>query len=190
MSARVLGFAALGVLLVADLALPVRPARAMGIARACAGGSAAIDAARAWGLESHWLGAASRDRQRASDGCGPAALSVLLRRRERQVPQGLLWSVCRVPEGGTTLGRLQRAASAFGVATSIDVVGDFANAEPPLLVHLQRGHFVVLEQRRGSVLDVFDPACGRVRMRAGVLQRAASGAVLRLGASPAAAGDR
>ncbi len=96
----------------------------------------------------------------------------------RRVPQDVLWSACRRRGGGTTLGCLANAARAFGFPVRILVVADFAALELPAIVHLQRGHFVVLEHWTANVAEITDPACGRIRVRGARLRRAASGAVL------------
>ena len=135
-------------------------------------------ALESWGPDCAWVGAAPGDLQHAVDGCGPASLARLLRTAGRPVPQDVLWSACRVRGGGTTLGCLANAARAFGFPVQVIVVADFAALELPAIIHLQRGHFVVLERWTASVAEIIDPACGRIRVRGATLRRAASGAVL------------
>src|SRR5262249_20166656 len=89
-----------------------------------------------------------------------------------------VWCMCRAPGGGTTLGRLARAACALGVPAEVDVVDDLGAIALPAILHLRRGHFVVLREWRGRVATVVDPACGRIRIRAEPLRRAACGAAL------------
>jgi ABC-type bacteriocin/lantibiotic exporter with double-glycine peptidase domain len=134
--------------------------------------------AAAWGREAERLGETPGERQQARDGCGPAALSVVLRARGTRVPQRLLWSVCRVRGGGTTLGVLARAAARFGHPAAVGVDPRLEHTPLPAIVHLRRGHFVVLERRDGGRAVIFDPGCGRVRVPMAVLRRRASGAVL------------
>jgi hypothetical protein len=131
-----------------------------------------------WGPDCAWIGAAPENLQHAVDGCGPAALAVFLRTAGRSVPQDVIWSACRMPGGGTTLGCLAKAARAFGVPVQTRMVADLAALDLPAIVHLQRGHFVVLERFTAAVAEITDPACGRIRLRAAALRGAASGAVL------------
>ncbi len=135
-------------------------------------------ALESWGPDCAWVGAAPGDLQHAVDGCGPAALALLLRTAGRPVPQDVLWSACRMRGGGTTLGCLARAARTFGLPVQVRVVADFTALELPAIVHLQRGHFVLLERCNAAVAEITDPACGRIRVRGATLRRMASGAVL------------
>lgn len=143
----------------------------------------AVRALRAWGPDCAWLGPGREALQAASDGCGAAALAVVLRRHGRFVPQRLLWTLCRLPHGGTNLGRLARAARSFGVQPAVGFAADFAALPVPAVVHLRRGHFVVLDAWVPPFAVLFDPACGRVRVRGAALREAASGAVLCVGAA-------
>jgi ABC-type bacteriocin/lantibiotic exporter with double-glycine peptidase domain len=149
-------------------------------------GAAASAGPAGWGVVAEWgpdavrLEAAAGDRQRERDGCGAAALHIVLRAHGVHVPQRLLWSMCRVPRGGTTLGTLARAARNFGLHADLGAEPSLDDARLPAIVHLRRGHFVVLESRTGSTAVLFDPACGRVRVPLRVLQRRASGAVLEI----------
>jgi len=132
----------------------------------------------AWGPDCVWLGALAEELQETRDGCGAASLATLLRTRGCDTPQHLVGCMCRVPGGGTTLGRLARVAGALGVPAEVDLVDDLGAVALPAILHLHRGHFVVLREWRGPVATLVDPACGRIRIRAAALRRAASGAVL------------
>jgi len=131
-----------------------------------------------WGPGASPVDAALADRQSEPDGCGAAALAVVLRAHGTHVPQRLLWSVSRLPEGGTRLGDLSRAAVRFGHRAEVGNDPRLEHVMLPAIVHLRRGHFVVLEARAGGDAIVFDPGCGRVRVSLGALRRRASGAVL------------
>jgi hypothetical protein len=149
-------------------------------------GAAARAGPAGWGVVAEWgpdavrLDSAAGDRQRERDGCGAAALHTVLRAHGVQVPQRLLWSMCRVPRGGTTLGTLARVARRFGLRADLGAEPSLHDARLPAIVHLRRGHFVVLESRSSSTAVLFDPACGRVRVPWRALQRRASGAVLEI----------
>jgi len=151
-------------------------------------GGAGILALTAWGTRSRWEGDAIDDRQRFADSCGPAALRAVLRHRGLSAPQELLWSLCRVPGGGTTLGRLAAIAQRFGFECRLAWDPELERVHPPAVVHLARGHFVVLERRTGGCVRILDPACGRVRVSVETLRREASGALLVFPATSAASG--
>jgi ABC-type bacteriocin/lantibiotic exporter with double-glycine peptidase domain len=134
----------------------------------------------AWGRGAVALAPLRELRQQEADGCGAAALHVLLAAHGTRVPQRLLWSMCRVPGGGARLGSLARAARCFGHRPVIASDPGLERTSLPAIVHLRRGHFVVLEARDGTQATVFDPGCGRVRVDWPALRRRASGAVLAL----------
>jgi len=150
-------------------------------------------ATRSWGLHSRWRGAAARDRQRLPDACGPAALSAVLRLRGVAVRQELLWSVCRLQDGGTSLERLAWAARRFGSNCEARSFADLREVPLPAVVHLRRRHFVVVRYLDARLAEIFDPDCGDVAVPAAELLRQASGATLIFagdGARPAAATAR
>jgi ABC-type bacteriocin/lantibiotic exporter with double-glycine peptidase domain len=132
-----------------------------------------------WGRHCRWLGDGGDALQREADACGPAALAALLATCGRGAPgQSLLWSICRRPCGGTTLGGLAAAARALGYSCDVQWCGALAMLEPPAIVHLRRGHFVVLEARAAHAARILDPAWGRLTVPWPVLDARSSGAVL------------
>lgn len=145
---------------------------------AAARGPDAWRTAQAWGARSRWLDAATAGRQRFADACGPACLDVLLHHHGLCVPQTLLWNICRLPEGGTSMQRLAAAARRFGVPCSIDTCFPPRDLPLPAIVHLQRRHFVVLLGIDAESALLLDPACGRIRVPTAELLRQASGVVL------------
>jgi hypothetical protein len=140
-------------------------------------------AAIEWGPRSRWEGDAAEDRQHLLDACGPAALRAVLRERGLPATQEVLWSICRVRGGGTNLGRLAGVAERFGHPCRVTWDRELDTVRTPAVVHLARGHFVVLERRDGVWARVLDPACGRLRVPLADLRRRASGAVLDFPAS-------
>jgi hypothetical protein len=138
----------------------------------------AWEATRCWGLRSRWLHPTPAHRQRRRDGCGAAALGAVLQARGRRVSQELLWGMCRIPSGGTTLARLAATARCLGqpgearLATRLDAL------PLPAIVHLRRRHFVVLQRLAAGRAEVLDPACGTVLVPPEKLRAEASGAVL------------
>ena len=144
----------------------------------------AVHALRAWGPDCAWLGRGNDRLQTTPDGCGAAALAAMLRRHGRTVPQRLLWTACHLPHGGTNLGRLASTARGFGLEPTVGFTAEFAALPVPAIVHLRRGHFVVLDAWTPPFAVVFDPGCGRVRVHGTALRDAASGAVLCAHAAP------
>ena len=170
------------------LALVATAAVACVLSRPAVGAKGAawnLGVAVAWGSDAVALAPALDERQQEPDGCGAAALQVLLRAHGTRVPQPLLWSMCRVPGGGARLGTLARAARCFGHPVTLASDPGLEHTAIPAIVHLRRGHFVVLEARDGATATVFDPDCGRVRVPWPALRRRASGAVLVLHAAAA-----
>jgi hypothetical protein len=141
-------------------------------------GPGAWESCTSWGLRSRGLAAASADRQRCVDACGPAALAAVLRPRGVPVTQELLWSICRIPSGGTTLAGLAAAARCFGQACETRYGSTLEDLPLPAIVHLRRRHFVVLLRFAPERAEVFDPACGMVLVPGARLRREASGAAL------------
>jgi hypothetical protein len=149
-----------------------------GLLRALSGGEASWACAAGWGWRGEWVASATADRQRAPDGCGPAALAAVLRQSRPGMSQELLWSICRQPAGGTTLGRMAWPAQRFGVRCHVCWVPDPTQLPCPAIVHLRRGHFVVLQRYDGARAWVLDPACGVVRVPQREFVAHASGAAL------------
>ena len=135
-------------------------------------------AAMAWSTASRWIEPAGVDAQRFRDGCGAASLGAVMRDRGRAVPQSLLWSILRQPQGGTTLGALACTARRFGFECEVRWEPCPQFIPTPAILHLRRSHFVVLRAIGPEIAEVLDPACGVVRVRTCALVRQLSGAVL------------
>jgi len=149
------------------------------IAAAVVAGPRVWPALFAWGSRSRGLDGMRGVKQEKADGCGAAALQWLLGAHDRDVPQNLLWSLTRLPQGGTSARRLARIGTRFGLACRVQRLASApAPALLPAIVHLRRGHFVVLEQVRGGTARLFDPACGGVLVRSAVLERQMSGIII------------
>lgn len=174
-------------LVVADACEPARlAADVAGAVIASGQGPDSWQAWMAWGPRCRWRDAATADRQRAPDACGAAALAHLLQTRTPQLSQELLWSLSRLPDGGTSLARLVTTARRFGHAAEARFDPRLEDLPLPVIVHLRRRHFVVLVQRDASTAEVLDPACGLLLVPWEVLLRQASGAALTLLPPPAA----
>lgn len=142
----------------------------------------------AWGPGSQAARAEVGTRQQWPDGCGAAALLEVLRRHGRPVRHRLLYRLTRLPAGGTTAHRLAHIGRSFGVDCSVQRLA-FPTGETlplPAILHLRRGHFVVLRQWGVRWARLFDPACGGVLVRHEVLRRRASGIAVVCGTTPGA----
>jgi hypothetical protein len=147
------------------------------------GGAPACAAALVWGTRCRREPGGELDRQHAADGCGPAVLYAVLGHTPPAPPQDLLWSICRRPGGGTTLGSLARTAHCFGRRSRVVWDPRLERIAVPAIVHLRRGHFILLERRGRGCAWLLDPALGRVRVPWPALRAAASGATLEFPAS-------
>jgi hypothetical protein len=169
------------------MARPATVASLPAIVRTLTGGEASWRCAITWGWRGRRVESTSIDLQRAPDGCGPAALAAVLRRSQAGISQDLLWSICRLPGGGTTLGRLAWTARRFGQPCRVCWTADPASLPCPAIVHLRRGHFVVLQRCGSEAASVLDPGCGIVSVPRCVLAARASGAALVFDAAAAPA---
>jgi hypothetical protein len=136
-------------------------------------------ARRDWPAASRWIAPAGADAQRYRDGCGAAALAVILREHgPAPAPQSLLWNILRLPHGGTTLGAIARTARRFGVDCELRWEPRPEHLPVPSIVHLRRSHFVVVRAIEPHFVEIFDPACGVLRLSADALASELSGAAL------------
>ncbi len=136
---------------------------------------------RTYGGRSRALAGPGAARQRYADGCGAAALQLLLQEcAGRRWNQNLLYALTRQPEGGTSLARLHSVARRLGALCDVDTLESAPAAwVVPALVHLRRRHFVVLVEMHEGRAEIIDPACGRLAVETGALRTAASGLALR-----------
>lgn len=121
--------------------------------------------------------------------CGPACLASLLAYFGCRVPLRELRAATGASRDGVTALALIQAArdyclTARGVQLAItwqdgQLSNDAFTLLPlPAIVHLTRGHYVVLERVRGDSVVIIDPALGRLRTRLSELVDEMSGIVL------------
>jgi predicted double-glycine peptidase len=155
---------------------------------------AAVLAALDWGVGCRLLDAAVAEQQRTKDSCGPAAL-VRLARGSRQSMHasavrpdaadlahiaGQIDRVLATDGRGCTLGDLSRAARHLGFPGDIRAANDLRALALPSILHLRRGHFVVLEDITADAARFFDPAHGVLLVQPRRLAMQWSGAALQL----------
>lgn len=138
-----------------------------------------------WGIRSRCLPDDPSWRQHTRDGCGAAALQALLRDHGTAVRQSLLWSMTRLPSGGSSARRLATVGARLGCHCRVLALAKSNGEDPgggsgrlPAIVHLRRGHFVLLRAVGARTARVFDPACGEVLVARESLTRRASGVVI------------
>ena len=95
--------------------------------------------------------------------CGAAALGIILAHHGRYVPIEDLRAECRVSRDGTNGLSIKKAAEKFGLITNVFAksVDDLRKLQPPLLVHWELNHFLVVEGFAKGRVYLSDPATGR-----------------------------
>ena len=145
-----------------------------------------------WGMNCRLVDASLEQQQRSRDSCGPASLrrarQWILSRAEHQPVRTmtqtlqdnrrLVDSVLQTAGRGCSLGEIHRAATRLGLQSSLVSVHDLKRVAPPAILHLRRGHFVLLENIRSHTVQIFDPAHGVLRLQPQQLAAQLSGAAL------------
>ena len=155
---------------------------------------AAFLVAQDWGQGSWLLNTAKEEQQRATDSCGPAALRRVIRILVDPVePLGTSatepWlvivarqvdSLLTTQGDGCTLGDLRGAAHRMGLTGRLVALDGIDSLSLPAILHLRRGHFVVLEDTAPRSVQLFDPVHGILRVPRRQLGTQLSGAALLL----------
>ncbi|WP_431711519.1 peptidase domain-containing ABC transporter [Glutamicibacter uratoxydans] len=122
--------------------------------------------------------------QTADTDCAAACLSAILRFKGHTVSLAGVRAEMDPGRDGSS-GRIIRASAArWGLglkallADPEELVSRITELQLPLIMHLSRGHYVVVEGARGSQIFVMDPAVGRRTIAAEELAEEASGMVL------------
>lgn len=111
--------------------------------------------------------------------CGPSALARLLALHGRPGPgPDSLAVLAGTGPVGTSLGGLARAARAAGLDASARRLSPDHRPPAPLLVWVDRSHFVVVEGVAGGRVTIADPAVGRYTMPAAGFVRRWTGEAL------------
>ena len=119
--------------------------------------------------------------QSGANDCGPAALAHCLRRLGAAAPYPDPESTVALGTRGCRLDALAADAARWGWRATLRRLPatEVAQVDPPAIVHVREGHFLVLEGFRGDGTVVFhDPAVGRVAFSRAAWARRWTGHVL------------
>jgi ABC-type bacteriocin/lantibiotic exporter with double-glycine peptidase domain len=103
-------------------------------------------------------------RQVDATDCGPAALAMILMHFGRLEPLYRLRDLAGTTQSGTTLLGLKRAAEGLGLKATGFAASllELRQLDPPILLHWENNHYVVLEKFEATRVRILDPAVGQV----------------------------
>jgi predicted double-glycine peptidase len=136
---------------------------------------------RAWSAGATLVAADAAVMQTRRNDCGPAALKMVLDAHGIERPLPALSAEVGLTGRGTSLGRLRAAAAGLGLPARSWLLGaeDLADVPLPAIAYIRRSHFVVIRRFAApQVLEVDDPALGRLRWPVHAFRRIWSGETL------------
>jgi predicted double-glycine peptidase len=136
---------------------------------------------RAWSAGATLVAADAAVMQTRRNDCGPAALKMVLDAHGIERPLKALSEEVGLTGRGTSLGRLRAVAARLGLPGRSWVLSpeDLANVPLPAIAFIRKNHFVVIRRLAApQVLEVDDPALGRLRWPAHAFRRIWSGETL------------
>jgi predicted double-glycine peptidase len=140
-----------------------------------------IKRVRAWKIGAHFVTDKGIVLQSSSNDCGPASLKMILAARGIECSIRDLATELRLTAKGTSILNLRLASTRRGVPARSWTVHpeDLRGVPLPAIAFVHKSHFVVIRRFVTSeLLEVDDPALGRLRWPARAFKKAWSGEVL------------
>ena len=112
--------------------------------------------------------------------CGAACLAMVLGHHRHAAPLAEVRELCGIGRDGASASAIAQAAGHYGLGTQAFRVGaeSLEGLALPAILHVDGGHFVVLEGRGRRGWRVLDPAAGRVCWAPQEMARRLSGVAL------------
>jgi len=140
-----------------------------------------VKRARAWMMGARFIADNEVALQKHANDCGPAALQMILAGHGIECGLADLTSTLHLTSRGTSMQNLRLASAGLGVPAKSWSVRpkDLPHVPLPAIAFIRQRHFIVIRKFIApGVLEVDDPALGRLHWPLGAFQRVWSGETL------------